>query len=953
MTDSPTHAASRTGARGLRLIQFVSIAALLYAFGALAPAIAVTPMVALGSQHSCVLTSSGGVKCWGSNWTGELGDNTQIERYAPIDVAGLAGIKAVSAGYGHTCAVTSGGGVKCWGYNSDGQLGNNSGALVKTPTDVAGLSSGLLSVTAGAFHTCAVMTTGGVKCWGRNEHGELGNGGTSQSSIPVDVIALGATVTAAVAGSGYTCALTGGGAVMCWGRNDQGQLGTGTLVESHAPIAVAGLASGVTALSTGGAHTCALTSGGGLKCWGANSFGQLGDNSTTQRETPVKVSGLSSGVTGVAAGGGHTCALLGGGAVKCWGANNFRQLGNGSTLASLVPVDVIGLAATATAIAAGSTHTCVLTGSGGVKCWGWNYPGQLGNSSILRTVPTGVTGLASGMMDVTAGSGHSCARSNGGALKCWGYGGGGALGDATGEDHPTPVDVVALPLGASMVTAGSSHTCAVSGGGAKCWGRNTYGQLGDNSKIDRLEPTDVSGLSTGIAAMAAGGKHSCALTSAGGVKCWGLDRATNLEQLTPLDIVGLGDGVTSLSAGYLHTCAVTGVGGVKCWGDNSVGELGDNSNAQRTTPVDVVGLDNVTTVTVGEAHTCALTSAGGVKCWGYNSDGQLGDDSTTDRWAPVDVVGLSSGAVALAGGGMHTCAVMVGGAMRCWGGNSIGQLGDGTIIRRLTPVDVIGLGSGATAIAAGYLHTCAVVAGGAVQCWGDARAGQLGDGTLDLYGPASFVVDLNLLGGPTLESSANPSITGQSLTFTATVSGLDPTGTVTFRDGAATIAGCAAVTLTAGQAQCPLPAQPIGSRLITASYSGDADNPGATSDPMIQQTTSALDIDDNGVVDALTDGLLLIRHQFGLTGSALTAGAIGPGAQRTDSMAIAGFVAGAGPILDIDGDGHVDALTDGILVLRYLFGLRGGALIQDAVAIGALRKTAQEIATRVRFLSEI
>ncbi|MCX6538746.1 MAG: RCC1 repeat-containing protein, partial [Acidobacteria bacterium] len=264
-----------------------------------------TPLrVAAGSYHTCALTVGGGVKCWGLNFDGQLGDGTPTSRSTPVNVSGLtSGVSAVAAGRFHTCAVTSGGGVKCWGSNQYGQLGDGTTTHRFTPVDVSGLTSGVIAVTAGYFHTCAVTSGGGVKCWGYNNSGQLGDG------------------------TSHTCAVTSGGGVKCWGSNNLGQLGDGTTTQRVTPVDVSALTSGVSAVDAGGYHTCALTAGGGVKCWGLNSIGQLGHGTTTQHLTPVDVSGLTSGVIAVTAGYFHTCAVTSGGGVKCWGYNNSGQLG--------------------------------------------------------------------------------------------------------------------------------------------------------------------------------------------------------------------------------------------------------------------------------------------------------------------------------------------------------------------------------------------------------------------------------------------------------------------------------------------------------------------------------------------------------------------------------------------------------------------------------------------------
>ena len=186
----------------------------------------------------------------------------------------------------------------------------------------------------------------------------------------------------------------------------------------------------------------------------------------------------------------------------------------------------------------------------------------------------------------------------------------------------------------------------------------------------------------------------------------------------------------AISAGTNHTCAVTSAGPVECWGYNAHGELGDGTTTERLIASDVSGLSSgVVAISAGASHTCALTSAGAVKCWGYNGYGQLGDGTTTNRLTAVEVSGLSSGVVAISAAGSHACALTSAGAVTCWGDNAYGELGDGTTTNRSVPVAVSGLSSGVVAISAGYQHTCALTSAGAAKCWGFNAHGELGDGT--------------------------------------------------------------------------------------------------------------------------------------------------------------------------------------------------------------------------------
>jgi alpha-tubulin suppressor-like RCC1 family protein len=321
-------------------------------------------------------------------------------------------ISASLAGY-HTCAVTAVGGVDCWGNNAQGQLGNNSTTLSSTPVQVegpggSGFLTGAVAASAGYQHSCALTAPGAVYCWGANGQGQLGTSSTTASYVPVQVDGPGGSgylsgIAAVSAGYEHTCALTAAGGVYCWGANFDGQLGTNSTTASLVPVQVVGLGgsgylSGITAVSVGYQHTCALTTAGGVYCWGSNGSGQLGTTATAQSNAPIQVmapggSGYLSGITAISAGSYHTCGLTTAGAVYCWGDNTDGDLGNGSTTASSLPVQVdavlgsSGFLTGMTSIAAGGYHTCALTVTDLVDCWGYNALGQLGWGTSNWSVP--------------------------------------------------------------------------------------------------------------------------------------------------------------------------------------------------------------------------------------------------------------------------------------------------------------------------------------------------------------------------------------------------------------------------------------------------------------------------------------------------------------------------------------------------------------------------------------
>ena len=564
------------------------------------------------------------------------------------------------------------------------------------PVAVSGLASGVTAIAGGWEYTCA-LAAGAVKCWGYNGDGELGDGTTTNRSVPVAAIGLSGGISAVVAGSYHTCALTAGGAVRCWGYNDYGEVGDGTTTNHSSPVAVSGLTSGVNAIAAGSYHTCAVSAGGSVSCWGYNGYGQLGDGANIDSATPVPVSNLASGAAAITAGFYHTCALLAGGKLKCWGRNDYGQVGDGTTTDHAAPAAAGGLTSGIKALAAGYYHTCVLTTSGGVECWGYNTSGQLGDGTTTdRYTPVGVVGLGNGVAAIALGGYHTCALTTGGAVECWGDNEYGQLGDGTTTSSDTPVPVSGLASGVTAITAGDGQTCALLAGGAvKCWGRNDYGQLGDGATANLSTPVAVTGLASGVAAIAGGGYHTCALTVSGAVECWGgnedgqLGDGTTTDHHTPVAVTGLASGVTAISTHGWFTCALVTGQGVECWGDNSYGQMGDGTTTERNVPVPVKGLANgVTAISAGGWHTCALTAGGGLECWGLNTSGELGDGTYTSATIPVDVQGLASRVSIVTAGKQHTCALAAGSVM-CWGYNWDAELG---INPDWTPVDVIGFG---------------------------------------------------------------------------------------------------------------------------------------------------------------------------------------------------------------------------------------------------------------------
>jgi alpha-tubulin suppressor-like RCC1 family protein len=306
-----------------------------------------------GLGHTVVLKADGTVWAWGRNDFGQLGDGTITESHTPKQVSGLLGIVAIQAANYSTVALKGDGTVWAWGDNSYGQLGDDTTTARNTPVQVkgpggVGFLSGVAAIAAGGYHSGALKGDGTVWAWGNNSFGELGDGTTTQRKTPVQVKGPGGSGVlsgvVAIGADWHSVAVKGDGTVWAWGYNNKGQLGDNTTTNRLTPVQVmgsggSGFLSGVTAITAGGYHSIAMKGDGTAWAWGSNENGQLGDTTTTQRNTPVQVSGLS-GVTAIAAGSYHSLALKGDGTVRAWGSNSSGELGDGTTTNRSAPVVV-------------------------------------------------------------------------------------------------------------------------------------------------------------------------------------------------------------------------------------------------------------------------------------------------------------------------------------------------------------------------------------------------------------------------------------------------------------------------------------------------------------------------------------------------------------------------------------------------------------------------------------
>ena len=654
----------------------------------------------------------------------------------------------ISSGYSHTLALASDGTVYAWGEGANGRLGNGGTSDSTTPvavttagTPMAGKT--IIAVKAGDSHSLALASDGTVYAWGFNDDGELGNGNTTSSNVPVAVtmsgVLAGKTVVAIGSGYYHSLAITSDGMAYSWGYGADGRLGNNSTSNSNVPVAVnmSGVLAGkkITAIDGGDAHTLALTSDGMAYSWGYGADGRLGNNSTSSSSVPVAVntSGVLSGkkITAIAPGEAHSIALADDGKVYSWGYNGRGQLGRGNTSSSSVPVAVttasgVLLNKTVVAIGSGHYHSHAVTSDGLAYSWGEGTDGRLGRGSTAdATSPVAVTssGALSGkaVMSIVAGDAHSVALASDGSLYSWGNGANGRLGRGSTASSNVPV-AVSLTLVGTPSSPNNITTAPGDGSITLTWKApiTTYNQaitgyslqyrvIGSSIWTTTAIPGDVATYTkTGLTNNTKYQVRLAAVTSAGtgdysNILLSNPRPNPTITSVAPsvgpisggqnVTIVGTGfvpkeKNIIQLSVSGMYSLALSSDGVVYAWGDGSSGQLGNNSTSSSSVPVAVTTAGTpmagktIVSISAGSAHSLALASDGTVYGWGFNSSGQLGNNSTSSSSVPV--------AVTTAG----------------------------------TPM----AGKTIVSISAGSAHSLALASDGTAYAWGANALGQLGNG---------------------------------------------------------------------------------------------------------------------------------------------------------------------------------------------------------------------------------
>ena len=654
--------------------------------------------------HACGIKSDDTLWCWGSNASGELGDNTTTQRLVPVTINGGGAWKMVASGVNHTCAIKSDNTLWCWGANGNGQLGDNTTTQRNIPTTVNGGGTWKY-VAAGAAHTCGIKTDDTLWCWGSNGNGRTARNTTSGNTLVPTAITGGGTWSSVTAGDAHGCAIDTSANLYCWGSNANGRTGLNT--SSGNTLTATGINGGGSwkQVVASMEHSCGIRSDDTIRCWGHNWVGHLGDNTTTPRQVPTALNGGGTWKSISSNYSQHTCAIKTDDTLWCWGYNEEGQLGDGSMSGySIIPVASVSGAWQQVSAGSpfGSGFTCGIRTNGSMLCWGSNTQGQLANNKSSYVMAPMAANASGAWKSVATGeTGGTCAIRADNSLWCWGDNNAGNLGDGTSTQRNIPVSVSGGGTW-TQVSKGDLHSCGIkSDQSLWCWGSNFAGQVGDNTQFNSYSvPTAVSG----------GGAWK--YVAAGG----------------------------SSVSGF--TCGIKSDDTLWCWGDNTSGQLGDNSTTQRLIPTAINGGGTWKMVATGYAHACGIKSDDTLWCWGENGNGQLGDNSSTDRLIPTAVNGGGTWKT-VATAGDHTCGIRADDTARCWGNNGSGQLGDNTWVNSLVPVTLSGGGTWKSIDVAGYQfggsHTCGIKTDDTLWCWGTNTTGSLGINSFTIQGAPTAI----------------------------------------------------------------------------------------------------------------------------------------------------------------------------------------------------------------------
>lgn len=644
--------------------------------------------------HYAAIRAGGRLWTWGNNDSGQLGDGTTESRPDPVEVGVGMGWRAVSVGSDFTLAVRTDGTLWGWGKNDNGQLGDGTTNDRLAPGRIG--NSFWSTVVAVGRNTIAVRADGTLWEWG-----------TAPANVPIQKGTESNWVSLATSSVLHTMAIKTDGSLWGWGSNSYGELGDGTTTARSTPTRV-GNETNWAMVSVGRNHTVAVKNDGTLWTWGLNSEGQLGTGSTGQRSTPGQV-GTATNWTSIAAGNASTIAVKADGTLWAWGRNSAGQLGDGTTIQRTLPVQVGTATSWATALATGEAVYAIRTDG---TLWSW------GDSYFSSAIP-GLVESNGGWQTVSAGDQHALAIKMDGSLWAWGTNGSGQLGDGTTTSRGEPVRVDSSVW--SSVSAGFRHTVGIKRDGSLwAWGA---GSDVDGNATDRTAPFRI-GTGTGWRSGAAGSAITMAIQSDGTLWGWGnnaygaIGDGSSTSRSAPVQVDGGSDWVSAASSG-LHTVALKSDQTIWTWGNTYLPQQGSANQ-----PTQIEPTSRWKSFGVGDHFAIGLKADGSGWSWGQNDFGQLGDGSNITRSEPVQIGGASDW-TQVATGRQHALGIKNDGSLWAWGDNSSGELGTASLIGQMTPTRV-GNASTWVSVSAGNSFSAAIRSDGTLWTWGASSSGRLG-----------------------------------------------------------------------------------------------------------------------------------------------------------------------------------------------------------------------------------
>lgn len=692
---------------------------------------------------------------WGTNTTGQLGNNSVTAQSTPIVIGGATKTFChVNGGYQTSYGLTVGGRLWSWGNAASGGAGTNSITNRSTPVSVCGAIKTFCDITGGGISTGiagGALTSGGRGwMWGYNPNGQLGDNSITNRSTPVAILGATKTFCDISAGDTHTQAIDKNGRLWGWGLNTNGRIGDNTNVSKRTPVSVLGANKTFCQVSAGSDFACAIDRNGRVWCWGANASGQLGNNTVTERRTPTPIAGALKTFCNITAGAAYVLAIDNRGISWAWGINTGGELGitvAGAGTSRSTPVRVsTRVNRTFCTIQAANNTSIAADNYGNVWTWGATAdrlglvtsqftPVSIGGSNLTRTFcKVAYDGEYTGAIY------GGCGLQSTGRIWCWGSPSFGRLGNnQTATAALTPVSILGANKTFCAVNSGVNFNVAISRQGRLwSWGVNNTGQLGDNTVVSKLTPVSVGGAAKTFCTLSTGFNQTLAIDRNGRIWGWGVNSNGNLgdntitNKSTPVSIGGAAKTFCKIAAGLTQSFGITQTGKLWAWGRGNSGGLGTNALNNRSTPVSVAGANKTFCFVQARAFNdggCALDKNGSIWCWGENLVGQLGTNSTTSYSTPVKVSGANKTFCDIAMYMDSSFAIDKYGILWSWGNNVNGILGTGSKQCFSTPVKVFGTTKTFCEIYSKYQGVAAVDKNGIIWCWGVQTnyVGQLGN----------------------------------------------------------------------------------------------------------------------------------------------------------------------------------------------------------------------------------